>query len=294
MSWKQTISAAVLVTLNVVVNPSLAQPVRERPSDIANVGVDEHLGESLPLERVLVDSTGRRTTLGQLFDGKRPVILSFNYSDCPMLCKLQLNGLVEALKQSTLTAGEDFQVVSISIDATETPAQAAIAQLNHVRAYGRPESADGWHFLVGEPATVREIADSAGFRYQYLPGSGEYSHAAATIICTPDGEISQYLYGVSFDLRLLEDAINQAAEGEVGSPLKQLILYCFHYDEATGRYSPIAWNIMRVGAAATVFLLAALLAPLWIRSLTTRKRIQRALDRYSSFDGPTDTECAAR
>jgi len=292
--FKTTTVLSVSLTLAFSPAPVEGQQQREPPTEIVDVEVDEQLGEFLPLERTLIDSSGSRTTLGQLFDGRRPVILSFNYSDCPMLCKLQLSGLVDTLRQSTLMAGDDFRVVSISIDPTETPAQAAIAQRNHAQAYGRPNSADAWRFLVGDARTVREIADAAGFKYQYLPESGEYAHAASAIICTPHGEISQYLYGVSFDQSLVEDAITQAAAGEIGSPLEQLILYCFHYDEATGQYSPIAWNIMRLGAAATVILLATLLVPLWIRSLTTRRRVQRALNRQYSTETPVDTESVAR
>ncbi|MEQ9411823.1 MAG: SCO family protein [Fuerstiella sp.] len=232
-----------------------AQLTTAAPTGIEDVGIDDRSGERLPLTTPFTDSTGRSTTLEQFFDGQRPVVLTFNYSDCPMLCKLQLHGLVESLKKVDWVAGEQFRVLSISIDPAETPAQAAVIRQNHLQAYGRPGAEDGWIFLTGSPASIRAASNAAGFRFKYLPKQREFSHTAAAIVCAPDGMISRYLYGVDFDPQTLRLSLAEAAEGRIASPLDKLLLYCFRYDAATGRYAPAAWKLMRLGAITTVVLL---------------------------------------
>lgn len=243
-----------------------AQLLRDEPADIQNVGIEERPGELIPLETTFRSSEGRRVSLNRLFDGTRPVILSFNYTDCPMLCKLQLSGLVDALKEVSWTAGEEFRVVSISIDPSETPEQANVARQRHLQAYGRPGSRDGWHFLVGAQDAIQRVTRATGFQYEYMRDQGEFSHAAAIIICTPEGAISRYLYGVQFDPETVRLSLAEAADGRVGSPLDQLILYCFRYDSDQGAYAPAARNLMRVGAAGTVLILGLLIVPFWLRS----------------------------
>lgn len=250
-----------------------AQIVTAKPNSVSEVGIDEHLGEPLPLDITLTDSTGRLLALGELFDGKRPVILSFNYASCPMLCKLQLSGLIDSLGKLEWSAGDEFRVVSISIDPGETPEQSAVAKQKHLRMYQRAGSADGWSFLTGSPEAIRQAADAAGFRYQFVPSTKEYSHAAVIMICTPDGELSQYIYGVQFDSDTLRLSMAEAGNGEIGSSFDQLLLFCFRYNSATGKYAPVAWNLMRLAAGGTTLLLALILIPVWMRRKSQPKLV---------------------
>ena len=255
------------VSVSLLSTVSTAQVVTDRPPELAGVGIVENRGIVLPLATEFVDSNSKVVRLGDFFDGERPVILSFNYASCPMLCKLQLNGLIEGLRELAPTAGEEFRVVSISIDPSETPQQAAAARQQHLNAYGRGDSGDGWTFLTGKPENIRAAAAAAGFEYKYIRKTGEYSHAVGVMVCTPEGTLSQYLYGVMFDERTLRLSLADASSGRMGSALDQLLLICFRYDRSTGKYTPVARNIMRVGALSTVFALTVCVAPFWFQSL---------------------------
>ena len=252
-----------------------AQVIKDRPAEIVDVGFVDLRGEQLPLSLTFTDSTGTIRRLATLFDGERPVILSFNYATCPMLCRLQLNGLVDGLRDVPAGAGEDYRVVSISIDPAETVAQAAVSKQTHVNAYGRPGSGSGWEFLTGDPDSIRAVTEAAGFRYQFLRSTGEYSHAAGVIVCTPNGKISQYLYGVKYPPATLRLAITEAGGGQIGSALDQLLLFCFRYDESSGQYTPVAKNIMRVGALCTVFALCVSVVPMWLRGRRSSRQKPR-------------------
>lgn len=238
-------------------SPLDAQVVRSSLDGINGVGIDDLSGTALPLQTTFTDSRGKVIELGALFNGKRPVVLSFNYAECPLLCKLQLTGLVDSLRQLEWTAGQEFRVVSISIDPSETFQQASIARQKHLQLYARAGSSDGWSFLTGTPDAISATADAAGFRYKFLPKQREYSHSAAAIVCTPDGVISRYLYGVQFDSETVRLTLAEAGNGQIGSPLDKLLLFCFRYDSATGKYAPAAWNLMRLGAVTTILVLCA-------------------------------------
>lgn len=240
------------------------------PARLKGVDVTEHLGASLPKEATLLDSDGRTVRLGDLFDGKRPVVLTFNYSNCPMLCSLQLSRFVQALSQVKRTAGSDFQIATISIDPVETAERAAETKARYLRDYGRPEAASGWHFLRGSERTVRSIADAVGFSYTYNEDRKEWLHAAALMVLTPDGRVARYIYGVDYHPETLNLSIVEGSEGKIGSTMDRLVLYCFHYDESEGRYAPIAMNIMRVGAGLVAVLLGAFLSVYWLAE--SRKR----------------------
>jgi protein SCO1/2 len=260
-----------LCLFTLLAESAFGQINRENVDQISDVGITEHRGEFLPLDCVFRDHNGQRVRLGDYFDGALPVIVSFNYTDCPMLCKLQLKGLVEGLKDVSWTAGEHFRVLSVSIDPSETVQQAAVAHQRHVQDYGRPETGDGWSFLTGAVADIRRVTSAAGFKYRYLPKEREYSHAAAAILCTPDGRISRYLYGIQFDPDTLKLAITEAGEGQIGSALDQLLLFCFRYDETSGRYSVAAWTLMRIAALVTLSAIGLFVVPFWLRSTSRTK-----------------------
>ncbi len=234
---------------------SMAQLATAPPAELESVGIDEHRGDKLPLDLQFVDHRGQVLRLAELFDGKRPVILSLNYSDCPMLCNLQLRGLTDALSKIEWKLGEQFRIVTASINPNETPKRAREAQKNYVQAYGGETTDDGWTLLTGKDSAITRLADAVGFRYTFVPERGEYAHTAALMICTPDGTISRYMYGIEYDPVTLRLSTIEAADGKIGSAVDQLILYCFHYDAEKGRYGPVAMNLMRVGALMTVTLI---------------------------------------
>lgn len=242
-----------------------AQPSDQRPQGIEGVGVDEKRGEQIPLNLKFYDESGRLVQLKDIFNGERPVLLSLNYSNCPMLCGVQLNGLVDTLKQMEWTTGDEFRVVSVSIDPAERPHRAKQTEQKYLNLYGRPGVGDGWNFLTSNHANIQALADAVGFRYKFLPERQEFSHTAALMVCTPKGVVSRYLYGVTYDPQTVRLSLVEAGEGRVGSAVDQVLLFCFHYDETEGRYGPAARNLMTVGGAVTVMVLAAFLLPLWLR-----------------------------
>jgi protein SCO1/2 len=262
--------AAVLTAA--VAGAQVAGPV---PEPLRDVGVEERLSEPVPLDLEFRDETGEVVTLRQYFDRGRPVLLTLNYYKCPMLCGLQLNGLAEGLEQLSFTPGAEFEIVTVSINPLETPALAAEKKQNYIRKMGRPAAAAGWHFLTGHEPQIEALADAVGFRYAYDPETGEYAHAAAVVVATPDGTIARYLYGIEYPQKNLRLALLEAADGTIGSPFDQLVLYCFHYDPSSRRYAPVAMNIMRVGGAATVVVLGLTLGLLWARETTRRGRKEK-------------------
>jgi protein SCO1/2 len=254
--------AAALVVSPTVGHAQLADQV---PEVLEEVGVTEHLDAKLPLDLEFRDENGDWVELGSFFDGERPVILTLNYYKCPMLCGLMLNGVVDGLEAMDWTPGEEFQMVTVSINPLETPELARAKKQNYLKRLDRPAAASGWHFMTGRELEINRLAETVGFSYTYDPVSKEYAHAAAIMICTPDGRVARYLYGIEYPAKRLKFGLLEAAEGSIGSTLDQLILYCYHYDPTNRRYSPVAMNIMRVGGGATALILGIALGGMWLR-----------------------------
>ncbi|RCS54795.1 SCO family protein [Bremerella cremea] len=238
--------------------------INETPKALEDLTVDEHLNDQLPLDTKFTDHTGNVVRLGDFFDGEKPVILSLNYSNCPMLCQQQLNGLVATLREMKPSVGEDFQIVSISIDPEETPQRARETRKRYYDDYDRSGTGSGWHFLVGSPKSILTMSQATGVKFRYVPEQKEYAHIAVLMLCTPEGRISRYIYGIQFDEPTLRLSLVEASQGKIGSTIDQVILTCFMYDETSGRYGPQAVKIMRLGAFATVFCLVIGLTPFWI------------------------------
>lgn len=258
---RTTLFAAILIA---AAPPLRADRIEPKPKELENVGIDEHLDVPVPLDATFRDEQDHPVRLGDFFKPGRPVILSLNYSDCPMLCNLQLTALAKRLKELDWTAGTEYEVVSVSINPAEPAHRALATRQKYLQLYGR--SLNGWHFLVGGKASIDRVAEAVGFRYQYVPARNEYAHAAVAILCTPSGKTSRYLYGVDFPVQTLRLSLVEASEGKIGSPGDQLLLFCFHYDPATGTYAPRAARLaMTVGAALTVVLMAGWLFVLWSR-----------------------------
>jgi len=247
-------------------------PITELPKQLDPVTVNEHLGAALPKQLAFKDEQGKSVTLGQYFDGHIPVILTFNYSDCPMLCSLMLNGLVDGLKKLSFTPGKDFRILTVSIDHRETPERALRTQHRYIAQYGRPEAAVGWHFLTGSEENVRAYANALGFGYAYVPERKEYAHPSVMAVASPDAHIVRYLYGIEYPEQSLKLALLEGSQGKIGSTLDRLILYCFHYDASIGRYAPVAAKVMRVGGAVSVVVLAGFLVLLWRADAMKRRR----------------------
>jgi len=275
--WLRLAVISVMATLALpaygdVVPPSeRVDRIEEVPKPLRGVDVKEHLGRMLPKGLAFRDDTGKSLTLGEVFDGKHPVILTLNYSSCPMLCSLQLNGLVAGLKEVELGLKEDYRIVTVSLLPDE-PVDVGTRTLNrYLTQYGRPEARGGWQILAGSEQNVKAFADAIGFSYHYDTDRKEYAHPAAVVLASPDGKISRYLYGLEYAPKTLRLALVEASEGRVGSTIDRLILYCYHYDSSVGRYAPVAQKIMQLGGAVTVVLLGIFLTILF-RADAKKKR----------------------
>jgi protein SCO1/2 len=225
---------------------------------VQNVGLDQNLDAQLPLDLTFRDEQGQRVRLGQYF-GKRPVILTFVYFRCPMLCTQVLNGLLKSAQAVKFQMGTDYEIISLSIDPHETPAMAAAKKQRYAQSYRRPGADVGWHFLTGEQPAIEKLARVAGFRYQYDPASDQYAHASGIVLVTPEGRISRYFYGIEYhptDLRL---GLVESSANRIGSPVDQFLLLCFHYDPRTGKYGLIIENVIRLAGVVTVFCLGTFL-----------------------------------
>jgi protein SCO1 len=238
-------------------------PASEVPAALREVGFDQHLNQMLPLDTEFTDETGRTVRIGDYF-GTRPVVLAFVYYGCPMLCLQSLSSLAATLGVMSEHPGQDFEVVSISIDPRETPALAREKKTHYVERSGKPSIAKGWHYLTGREENIRRLTHAAGFRYVWDESVQQYAHPAGIVIATPGGKVSRYLFGIDYGARDLRLAVLDASEEKISSPLKKALLYCYHYDLATGRYTLAIMRIVQIAGAATVLLLGTMII-VWTR-----------------------------
>jgi protein SCO1 len=279
--------AAVLLGAGLAA-PATGQLNEEKPQGIEGVGVTEHLDVQIPLDLEFTDSTGEKVTLGQIFDGNRPLILTMNYSDCPKLCSLQLNALVDAMHRMPLKLGEEYQVLTVSIDPLETPERAQLTRRKYLKDYGKAGAAAGWRFLVTrDEDRIHELADTVGFHYKFIPERREYNHVAVLMICTSGGRVSRYLGGVNYDPNTLRLSLIEASEGKVGSPMDQFLLYCFHYDPTEGRYAPAAFRIMQLAGLLTVVVFGGVMSVFWLRE---RRKSRGAAPAAESVQEPAGAD----
>lgn len=238
-----------------------------RPRLLLDVGIDQKLGSRIPLGLPFRDETGASVTLGKFF-GEKPVILALVYYECPTLCTQVLNGMVRSLKELRFDAGREFQVVVVSINPREKPRLAQSKKQIYAGLYLRPGDENGFHFLTGEESSIGPLAKAAGFRYAYDPETDQYAHASAIMVLTPEGTISRYFYGIQYPVRDLRLGLVEAATGRIGSPVDQILLFCYHYDPATGKYGLVIVNIVRAACLATLLGLAAFITMLFRRERT--------------------------
>ena len=230
------------------------------PGALAGVGIDQKLDQQLPLELKFKDEFGRDVTLSEYFKAGKPVLLVPVYYRCPMLCTQILGGVASSLKAVSLNPGQDFQVVAVSFDPKDTPETAADKKQMYMKRYGRDGAANGWHMLTGDEANIRPLMDAIGFHYQYDPKTDQYAHASGVMVATPDGRLSKYFYGVEYAPRDLRLGLVEASKSQIGTPVDQLLLFCFHYDPATGKYGAVAMNILRAAGGAFVLVCGGFLA----------------------------------
>jgi protein SCO1/2 len=227
----------------------------ELPRVLQQVGVTQHLNQQLPLASSFVDDTGKTVQLGDYF-GKHPAILSMVYYNCPMLCSEELDGLTSALEMVRLVPGKDFDVVIISIDPTETPAQAAQKKAFYLKRYGHPETANGWHFLTGQKPAIDAVTQAVGFGYVRVPGPDgrltQYAHASSIELVTTDGKLAQYYLGVEYSPKDVLLGLIDASGNKIGSPVANILTYCYHYDPQTNKHSLVVARVVQFGGMMTV------------------------------------------
>jgi len=233
------------------------------PPELQNVGIDEHLNAQLPLDAEFTDHNGKKVKLRDYFDGHKPVILTLNYYKCPMLCGLTLNGMVDGLKDLDWVAGDQFRILTVSFDPLETSQLAQLKRQNYLASYGKPPAGDGWTFLTGRKPSIDPLLKATGFRVAWNEERQEWMHVAALIVCTPDGRISRYLYGVLFEPKTLRLSLVEASEGKIGTTVDQILLFCYHYDGQG--YSLAGMRVVQAGGGVTLLFVGLLLAFLWRR-----------------------------
>jgi protein SCO1/2 len=242
------------------------------PAPLREIGFDQKLDEHVPLDLSFVDDGGHTVRLGDYF-GTRPVVMLFAYYECPMLCTQVINGLASALGVISLDAGRDFDVVVVSFDPKDTPATAAAKKSAYLDRYKRAGTADGVHFLTGEPSAIARLTSAAGFRYTWDAATRQFAHPSGVIVLTPDGRLARYMFGIEYGPRDLRLAIVDASGGKVGNPADALLLYCYHYDPMTGRYGLMIMRTLRLAGIGTVAVLGAFV----VTMLRRERRQQRVL-----------------
>ncbi len=241
-----------LWTLSLALSASAWGQPYDRPPALRGVGIEQKLNYQVPLDLTFLDESGKTVRLSDYFHGK-PVILSLVYYKCPMLCNLVMNGELRVFRQLPLTLGKDFEAVTVSFDPNETPALAAEKKATYVDKYNRPGAAESWHFLTGNKENIQTLAESIGFRYAWDATTNQWAHASVIVTLTPRGRIARYQYGIEYSNRDTQLGLVAASANKIGSITDQILLFCYHYDPHTGRYTFGVMNALRVGGSAIVF-----------------------------------------
>lgn len=277
MTLRALIACLFAVVLLATAGRSVAQTPGEIPDELDGVGIEEHLGETVSPDIAFLDSEGNAVTLGDYFDGERPVAIAFVYHNCPMLCSLILDGMTTAMLGAGLDLGDDYQALAISFDPRDTPERAADVRERYLARFDGAQAAEGLHFLTGSQESIDRITEEIGFGFEWNERQQEFAHTAALYFISPEGVITRYLYGIEFHERDFRTAVLEAGSGTIASPLDQLILYCFQYDPEAGSYVLHATNAMKVGGLLTLVLLGGFLLFFWRRERTRLDAAERAM-----------------
>jgi len=251
----------------------MAPPANQRPPGLTNVGIEQHLDQQIQPDLTFRDESGKTVRLGDYF-GKRPMILNLVYYNCPMLCGEVLSGLTSALRVLRFDLGREFEVITVSFDPRETPQIAAEKKKQYLERYGRKGAEQGWHFLTGQQGAIAALTKSAGFQYEYDAKTDQFAHTTAIMLLTPRGKIAQYYYGVEYAPKDLRLGLIEASQNKIGNLVDQVLLYCYHYDPATGKYGAVIMTVVRLAGLATILSLGAFIAIMFRRDTahTSRER----------------------
>jgi len=229
------------------------------PGALLGVGIDQKLNYQVPLNLNFIDEFGATVPLSTYFHSKKPVILALVYYRCPMLCTQILNGLESSLKAVSFNPGQDFEIVAVSFDPKDTWQLAGAKKQTYLKRYGRANTANGWHFLTGDEANIKALTGAVGFHYKYDPATDQFAHASGIMVLTPAGRLSRYFYGVEYAPRDVRLGLVEASNNKIGSPVDQILLFCYHYDPSTGKYGALAINMVRVAGAGFVLVCGAVI-----------------------------------
>jgi protein SCO1/2 len=246
-------------------------PAGEKPRDLDDVRIDQKLDGPLPLDAKFRDEHGNEVRLRDYF-GSKPVVLALVYYSCPMLCNQVLNGMTSGLDVlKTLSIGKEFEVITVSFDPRETPDLAREKKETYLSWYKREGAADGWHFLTGDQSNIDRLTESAGFHYKWDAKTNQFIHASGIMIATSEGKLARYFYGIEYAPKDLRLGLVEASAGKIGSPVDQLLLYCYHYDPSSGKYGAAVINLLRIGAALTLIAIIAMFVAFRVRGTSTRR-----------------------
>jgi protein SCO1/2 len=249
-------------------------PVKLLPPDLSDVSIHQQLNHQLPLDLHFKDDTGKTIKLADYFGHGKPVILNLVYYECPMLCTEALNGLSSTLRMLKLDVGTDFDVVTVSFDTREGPELAHKKKQAYIERYGRAGAADGWHFLTGDDANVKALANAVGFHYKWDEKTHQWAHATAIMIVTPQGRLAQYYYGIEYPPKDVRLGLIEASQNKIGNLVDEVLLYCYHYDPRTGRYGAVITNVLRLAGVVTMTLIGGFLIVMYRKE---RKGVPKAM-----------------
>lgn len=260
----------VMLTALLAASPSHAQKVMEEVPSLKKINVEEHLGDTLPLDLAFVNEAGETVQLGDYYTDGKPVILILGYYECPKLCNLVFNGMSDVITKLDWELGNQYRIVTVSIDPEETPELAEAKKSNYWQTLGTDADPVAWTFLTGSQEQITALAEAVGFEYYYDDSRDEYAHAAVITITSPKGMISRYLYGIAFKSNDVKFSLMDAADGAVGTPVEKLLLYCFHYDPDAGSYVVFATNVMKLGGVVVVLFVGIFIGVYWLRERRQR------------------------
>ena len=266
------------VPLNLDGQASLKTP----PPLVEEVEVINRLNEQVPLDVTFTDSNGMKVKLGDIFKGDRPVVLQCGYFNCPSLCGMVLNGLLDAMKSTSLKVGEDYDVISLSISHEEGPELSNLKKMNYVAALGQPEASAGWHFLTGDEAAIRRVTNAVGYGFRYMPRQDEYAHPAVIMILTPKGKVYRYLSGIQYEPSTYHRSLIEASEGQIGTVWDMLLMTCFTYDETAGQYNWYAMGLMRLAGGFTVLVIVVVIGSLLLKGSLAQRTANKAPSQTST------------
>lgn len=271
----KTVTLAVLLFIETLLlgTQGSAQKIQENPKDLSKIDVVEQLGKQIPLDLTFVNDVGDTVPLSNYFNDGKPVILDLAYYTCPMLCNLVLNGINEGISKLDWLPGNEYRVLTISFDPRDSVSLAAAKKANYLKALNRPGAEKGWTFFVDYQSHAKALAEAVGFEYFWDEDNKQYAHPAVIYILTPEGKISRYLYGITYNEKDLRLGLLEASDGKIGSTVDRILLYCYHYDPEAKGYVMFAGNVMRLGGVITLVLLALLIGILWMKE--KRKKAHR-------------------